>query len=121
MGTISAEFDFYNNWVDIFPEEYNVIQVKPGEERQEVLIHGMLNKEILVDILKHFTLFMEIKKGVEVKIVARYNQYRAVCKIIKNFRAGNTALRKRWCGMAYTGKWQKFDNGFSNPETSQLR
>ena len=44
--------------------------------------------------LKHFTLFIEIKKGVEVKIVARYNQYRAVDKIIKNYREGNTPLEK---------------------------
>ncbi|KAK6024833.1 type I site-specific deoxyribonuclease, HsdR family [Ostertagia ostertagi] len=93
-GTISAEFDFYNNWVDIFPEEYRTIQIYPDEERQEVLIAGMLNKEILVDLLKHYTLFMEIKKGVEVKTVARYNQYRAVGKIIKNYRAGNTPLEK---------------------------
>ena len=94
VGTISADFDFYNNWVDIFPEEYRTVEYPPNEERQEVLIHGMLNKEILVDILKHFTLFMEIKKGVEVKIVARYNQYRAVGKIIKNYRAGHTPMEK---------------------------
>ena len=94
VGTISAEFDFYNNWVDIFPEEYKTVEYPPNEERQEVLIHGMLNKEILVDLLKHFTLFMEIKKGVEVKIVARYNQYRAVGKIIKNYREGNTRIEK---------------------------
>ena len=94
VGTISAEFDFYNNWVDIFPEKYKVVDFPPDEERQEVLIHGMLNKEILIDILKHFTLFIEIKKGVEVKIVARYNQYRAVGKIIDNYRAGNTPIEK---------------------------
>jgi type I restriction enzyme R subunit len=93
-GTISAEFEFYNNWVDIFPEEYRTVEYPPNEERQEVLIHGMLNKEILIDILKHFTLFMEIKKGVEVKIVARYNQYRAVGKIIRNIREGNTPLER---------------------------
>ncbi|HEY5123663.1 MAG TPA: type I restriction endonuclease, partial [Ignavibacteria bacterium] len=94
VGTISAEFEFYNNWVDIFPEEYRTVLYPPDEERQEVLIHGMLNKEILVDILKHFTLFMEIKKGFEVKIVARYNQYRAVGKIIQNFREGKTPMDK---------------------------
>jgi type I restriction enzyme, R subunit len=94
VGTISAEFDFYNNWVDIFPEEYKVCEYPPCEERQEVMIHGMLNKEILVDILKHFTLFMEIKKGVEVKVVARYNQYRAVGKIIRNLREGRTQMEK---------------------------
>lgn len=94
VGTISADFDFYNNWVDIFPEEYRVVQYPPNEERQEVLIHGMLNKEILVDILKHFTLFMEIKKGIEVKIVTRYNQYRAVGKIIANLREGSSPFEK---------------------------
>lgn len=94
VGTISAEFDFYNNWVDIFPEEYRTVTYPPDEERQEVLIHGMLNKEILIDLLKHFTLFIEIKKGVEVKIVARYNQYRAVGKIIRNFREGKTPMEK---------------------------
>ncbi len=94
VGTISADFDFYNNWVDIFPEEYKVVQFPPDEERQEVMIHGMLNKEIFIDILKHFTLFVEIKKGVEVKIVSRYNQYRAVGKIIRNLREGTTPREK---------------------------
>jgi type I restriction enzyme R subunit len=94
VGTISADFDFYNNWVDIFPEEYKTVAFPPDEERQEVMICGMLNKEILVDILKHFTLFMEIKKGVEVKIVARYNQYRAVGKIIRNLREGTNPKEK---------------------------
>ncbi len=94
LGTISAEFEFYNNWVDIFPEEYKVVEYPPDEERQDVLIHGILNKEILVDMLKHFTLFAEIKKGEEVKIVARYNQYRAVGKIIRNHREGTSSLEK---------------------------
>lgn len=94
VGTISADFDYYYNWLDIFPEEYRTVQITPDEERQEVLIHGVLNKEILVDILKHFTIFMEIKKGVEVKIVARYNQYRAVHKIIENLRKGKSAMER---------------------------
>ncbi len=92
VGTISAEFDFYSNWVDIFPEEYCTVQISPNEERQEVLIHGMLNKEILLDILKHYVLFMEIKKGVEIKTVARYNQYRAVGKIINSLRKGQSPM-----------------------------
>jgi type I restriction enzyme R subunit len=70
------------------------VEFPPDEERQEVLIHGMLNKEILIDILKHFTLFVEISRGIEVKIVARYNQYRAVGKIIRNLREGSTQKEK---------------------------
>lgn len=94
FGTISADFDYYYNWVDIFPEEYITFPVKPNEERQEVLIHGMFNKEILLDVMKHFTLFMEIKKGVEVKAICRYQQYRAVGKIITSLRQGTTGKER---------------------------
>jgi len=90
-GTISADFDYYYNWKDIFPEEYKVIDIeKDNEQIQEVLIRGVLNKEILLDVLRHFTLFMEIKEGTEVKIVCRYQQYRAVGKILQRLRLGQT-------------------------------
>ncbi|MBA3035100.1 MAG: type I restriction endonuclease subunit R, partial [Desulfobacterium sp.] len=90
FGTITGEFDHYQNWKDIFPEIYRTVQISPNEERQEVLILGMLNKAILLDILKNFTVFMEIKKGELVKIVSRYPQYRAVGKIVGRLRSGKT-------------------------------
>ena len=108
FGTISADFDYYFNWKDIFPETYKIInpaqyteeeqarysiksdKISP-EDRQEVVIHGMLNKEILLDVLRHFTLFMEINEGLEVKVVCRYQQYRAVGKILQRLRSGKTA------------------------------
>lgn len=94
FGTITGEFDHYLNWKDIFPEEYCTIQVSPQEERQEVLIHGMFHKAILLDILKNFTVFMEVKKGEIAKIVARYQQYRAVGKMLKGLREGQTPFEK---------------------------
>jgi type I restriction enzyme R subunit len=94
FGTITGEFDHFLNWKDIFPEEYKTIQVSPDEERQEVMIHGMLNKNILLDILKNFTLFMEIKKGELVKIVCRYQQYRAVGKMLDRLRTGQTPFER---------------------------
>ncbi|WP_262713133.1 type I restriction endonuclease [Subsaximicrobium wynnwilliamsii] len=106
-GSISGDFEYYLNWKDIFPEVYKNIDVEryAAEEtaryqnnglqsdprvRQEVLIQGLLNKEILLDVLQHFTLFMEIKEGVEFKIVCRYQQYRAVGKIIDRLRNETT-------------------------------
>jgi type I restriction enzyme R subunit len=94
FGTITGGFDHYLNWKDIFPEEYRTIQVAPGEERQDVIIHGMLNKAILLDILKNFTVFMEIKKGELVKVVCRYQQYRAVGKILDRLRTGKTPFER---------------------------
>lgn len=107
--------------MDIFPEEYKTVAYPPDEERQEVLILGMLNKEILIDILKHFTLFMEIRKGVEVKIVARYNQYRAVGKIIRNLREGSTPLERGGVVWHTQGSGKSLTMAFSHSQTSQLR
>ena len=107
VGSITGDFEYYLNWKDIFPEVYRNISLEnyAAEEtaryqnnglhndprvRQEVLIKGILNKEILLDILQHFTLFMEIKEGVEVKIVCRYQQYRAAGKILDRLRNETT-------------------------------
>ncbi len=94
FGSITGEFDHYLNWKDIFPEVYRTVQISPGEERQEVLILGMLNKTILLDLLKNFTVFMEIKKGERVKVISRYQQYRAVGKMVERLRTGKTPFEK---------------------------
>lgn len=107
VGTITGDAEYYLNWKDIFPETYKTIDIanyteeeqvryrengllKDPKVRQEVLIHGMLNKEIMLDVLRHFTLFTEIKEGIVVKIVCRYQQYRAVGKILQKLRSGHT-------------------------------
>ena len=56
---------------------------------QEKLIQGMLPKATLLDLIRTCTVFMDVGK-VRVKVVARYQQYRAVCKIIDRLRAGQT-------------------------------
>lgn len=94
FGTICAEFDYFFKWVDIFPEEYRTIppdytiDLEPNSQRQEVLILGMFNHEILIDILKNFTLFMQLKSGQDIKIICRYQQYRAVRKMVDRLRDG---------------------------------
>ncbi|WP_158170044.1 DEAD/DEAH box helicase family protein, partial [Staphylococcus aureus] len=47
-----------------------------------VLIHGMLNKEVLLDLIRHFVLFQDDGKGNIVKILAAYHQYYAVNKAV---------------------------------------
>ena len=86
-GTISADFDFYLNWKDIFPEEYaEGINIDPAE-RQEILIKGMFNHEILIDIFRNFTLFMH-RDDTIIKIICRYQQYRAVGKMLRKLESG---------------------------------
>src|SRR5262249_51665642 len=45
----------------------------------------------LLDVVRHFTLFTEVE-GRTIKIVARYQQYRAVLKALKCLRSGKTRL-----------------------------
>lgn len=103
FGSISAEFDYYYNWADIFPEIYKTPElqdlinikedkannIKPGAVRQEVIIGGMFNHEILIDVLRNFTLYMEASEK-EIKVIARYQQYRAVGKMVERLRKGTT-------------------------------
>jgi len=86
-GTISADFDFYLNWKDIFPEEYaEGVNIEPAE-RQEIMIKGMFNHEILLDIFRNFTLYIQKNESV-IKIICRYQQYRAVGKMLRRLENG---------------------------------
>ena len=58
--------------------------------QQEVLTVGMLVPERLLDIVRHFTVFMETGPGRTVKIVGRYQQYRGVHKAMRRLLKGAT-------------------------------
>jgi len=87
FGSISADFDYYYNWTDIFPEIYRTTETADGGVKQEVIISGMFNHEILIDILRNFTLFMNAGEN-EIKVICRYQQYRAVGKMIERLKKG---------------------------------
>lgn len=102
FGSISAEYDYFYNWADIFPEIYKTPElreiietkedvannIKPGAVRQEVIIGGMFNHEILIDVLRNFTIYMNAGSK-EIKVICRYQQYRAVGKMIDRLRQGS--------------------------------
>jgi len=90
FGAIRSEFDYYNNWTDIFPEKYRTVDTEKEGQRQEVIILGMFNHEILLDIFHNFAIYMEAKPGLEVKVICRYQQYRAVGKMIEGLKNGVT-------------------------------
>ena len=61
----------------------------PTSLEQERLVAGMLRPAHLLDVVRHFTLFMAAD-GQTVKIVCRYQQYRAVNRAIDRLRTGKT-------------------------------
>lgn len=91
FGSITAtDEEYFFPWKDISPEKYRQFTPPFGKPReQEMLIQGMLPKETLLDLIRTCTVFMDVDK-VRAKIVARYQQYRAVCKMIHRLRTGQT-------------------------------
>jgi len=90
-GSITAGYEHFVEWKDPYP--FSLSDIDPNKTSitsQQVLIQGMLSKDNLLDILHTFTLFKEDSKGGTIKIVPRYQQFRAVKKILKKLKEGKT-------------------------------
>jgi len=94
VGCIGAEFRHYAAWKTVAPMTEEEVCAKRGKlnlSEQERLIAGMFEPSALLNVLRHFTLFMNID-GHTVKTVCRYQQYRAVTRAIERLRTGKTRL-----------------------------
>jgi type I restriction enzyme R subunit len=93
FGTISSGHEHFYAWKDIWPEANQVYKPPLGVEReQEKLIQGLLAPSTLLDVLRTCTVFMDTDAGKRIKVVGRYQQYRAARKIVERLRTGKTAL-----------------------------
>jgi type I restriction enzyme, R subunit len=94
VGTFTSEAEHFLEWKDAAPLSRDDLAAqlrKPAVELtgQELLVAGMLTPANLLDLVRHCTLFTEIG-GRRIKIVARYQQYRAVLKALNRLRTGKT-------------------------------
>jgi len=95
LGTITSEYEHFNEWKDPYPYTLSDISVNKTITSQDVLVQGTLTKGNLLDILRIFTLFVEDPKGMGViKIASRYQQFRTVKKIVKRIKEGKTPDEK---------------------------
>ena len=87
----AADEDHFLEWKDIYPEENRAYTPPFGKERsQEVLIQGMLVPATLLDIIRSFIVFKEAEGRTLIKVVCRYQQYRAVHKAIQRMLTAKT-------------------------------
>lgn len=94
FGSITSFEEYYFNWKTIFSDTTPYIDNTTLQHRsQEELVQGMLKPERLLDITRNFTLFMDLGKQ-RIKVIARYQQYRAVNKIISRIRKGKTSIER---------------------------
>lgn len=104
LGTITSEYEHFNEWKDPYPYTLSDISEKSIVTSQELLVQGTLTKSNLLDILRIFTLFVEDSKGTGlIKIAPRYQQFRTVKKNNQQNQGRKNTRRKRWYSLAYTG------------------
>jgi len=94
-GTFTSGPEHFLEWKDPYPLT-GAVPVAPGVTKpvgdlsgQESLIAGMLSPANLLDIVRHFTLFMQFGQRT-IKAVTRYQQYRGVHKAVERLKSGKT-------------------------------
>ena len=90
-GTITSGVEHFFPWKTQWPNDDAIAN---GLNQQQQLISGMLNKVNLLKILRTSTVFMDTDGGPRIKVVCRYQQFRAANKIIDRLRNGQNALEK---------------------------
>lgn len=88
-GTITSGEEHFYAWKTLYPRD----EVAKGDlNAQQLLIAGMLTKPNLLQILRTSAVFMDTDGGPRVKVVCRYQQFRAAGKILQRLREGETAM-----------------------------
>lgn len=96
VGSVGAAFRHYAAWKTVVgadgqgsEAEVAAVLGKETLSEQERLVAGLLRPSHLLDVMRHFMLFMAAD-GQTVKSVCRYQQYRAVNRAIHRLRTGAT-------------------------------
>jgi len=91
FGTITSGIEHFFPWKTQWPgDDKNAA----GMNQQQQLIAGMLNKQNLLQILRTSAVFMDTDGGPRIKVVCRYQQFRAAGKICERLRNGKTQAEK---------------------------
>ena len=112
VGSIGARFSHYLNWKTVSPLREADVATELGVTHlsaQQRLIAGMLTPANLLDIVRHYTLFMNAG-GQEIKLVCRYQQYRGMTRAFERLKHGKTRRedgesdRPWWYRLAHPGQ-----------------
>lgn len=96
FGTISTHTPkYFYRWTDPYPKTLdNLEHGKSSPNDQQRLVAGMLEPKNLLDIIQVFTIFSIDDKGRKIKIVGRYQQFRAVKLATKRLVEGQNPLER---------------------------
>ena len=90
FGTITTHTEkYFYRWADPYPRTVDELDHGSGSPNdQQRLVAGMLDRDNLLDLIRTFTLFSTNDKGQTIKIVGRYQQFRAVKLAVKRLIEG---------------------------------
>ena len=90
FGTITTYGEkYFYRWADPYPRTVDdLAHGGSSPNDQQRLVAGMLDRDNLLDLIRTFTLFSTNDKGETIKIVGRYQQFRAVKLAVKRLLTG---------------------------------
>lgn len=95
-GSLTSPWEWMLPWKTIDGED----KASDAVPQIEVILQGMCNKKVLIDLIQNFTVFENEEKGTKKKIAA-YHQYYAVNKaVLSTLKASSPAGDKR-CGVVW--------------------
>ncbi|MHA1360387.1 MAG: type I restriction endonuclease subunit R [Candidatus Helarchaeota archaeon] len=97
VGTISSGKEWFLSWKTIDGKEI----APPTKPQLEVLFKGMLQKKILLDLIKNFIFFEQRGSEPPNKILALYHQYHAVNKAVEATVKATSPKGDRRCGVIW--------------------
>ena len=90
-GSVTSGDEHFYPWKTQWPQDDAVAE---GLNQQQQLINGMLNRANLLGILRCCSVFMDTDGGPRVKVVCRYQQFRAANRIVQRLRSGKTPTER---------------------------
>lgn len=95
-GTISSGREWFLPWKTIDGKQL----AHPTIPQLEVLLRGMCNKKVLLDLVRHFVVF-EQDRHIITKKMAGYHQYHAVNKAVERTVRACSAKGDKRCGVVW--------------------
>jgi type I restriction enzyme R subunit len=96
FGSLTASKQFFLPWKSIDGK----VVADETIPQLEVMVKGMLNKQVLLDLIRHFTLF-NVNKDKITKVVPRYHQYFAVNKAVEATKRATSASGDKRAGVVW--------------------
>jgi type I restriction enzyme R subunit len=95
-GSLTSPKQFFVPWKSIDGE----VVADENMPQMEVMVKGMLNKEVLPDLIRHYIVFHQNKEQIT-KIVPRYHQYFAVNKAVETTKVATAVNGDQRAGVIW--------------------